>query len=73
MKWDRAVSNYKKHCIVVSNTHLISTTFSLQTPFAIALMAMAMAGEGSYEVGGRGGRSPRNGWLSKVVYPASHS
>ena len=51
MKWDRAVSNYKKHCIVVSNTHLISTTFSLQTPFAIALMAMA--GEGSYEVGGR--------------------
>ena len=30
-----------------------------------------MAGGGSYEVGGRGGRSPRNGWLSNVVYPAS--
>ena len=83
MKWDRAVSNYKKHCIVVSHTHLISDNFlSLQTPFAIALMAMA--GEGSYEVGVRGGckltayhRPPntvmntRNGWLSKVVYPAS--
>ena len=54
MKWDRAVSNYKKHCIVVSHTHLISDNFlSLQTPFAIALMAMA--GEGSYEVGETGG------------------
>ena len=77
------MSNYKEHCIVVSHTHLISNDFlSLQTPFAIALMAMA--GEGSYEVGGRGGckltaddrppntvRGPRNGWLSKVVYPAS--
>ena len=71
MKGDRAVSNYKKHCIVVSNTHLILTTFSLQTPFAITLMEMA--GEGSYEIGERGSRSPRNGWLSKVVYPASHS
>ena len=34
-------------------------------------MAMAMASEGSNEVGGSGGRSPSNGWLSKVVYPAS--
>ena len=42
MKWDRAVSNYKKRCIVVSHTHFISDDFlSLQTPFAIALMAMA--------------------------------
>ena len=42
MKWDRAVSYYKKHCILVSHTHFISDDFlSLQTPFAIALMAMA--------------------------------
>ena len=58
------MSNYKY--ISLSNTHLISNNFlSLQTPFAIALTAMA--GEGSYEVGGRGGRIPRKGWLSKVV------
>ena len=54
MKWDRAVSNYKNHCIVVSHTHSISDNFlSLQTLFSIALMAMT--GEGSYEVGGRRG------------------
>ena len=42
MKWDRAVSYYKKHCILVSHTHFISDDFlSLQTPFAIALMVMA--------------------------------
>ena len=32
---------------------------------------MAMEGKDSNEVGGRGGRSPSNGWLSNVVYSAS--